>query len=45
MQDRLSRERWSVVSPYLDQALELTRIQRVDWLASLRRDDPSGPSD
>jgi eukaryotic-like serine/threonine-protein kinase len=41
MQDRLSRERWSVVSPYLDQALELTRIQRLDWLASLRRDDPT----
>src|SRR5688572_15298070 len=41
MQDRLSRERWKVVSPYLDQALELTRIQRPGWLASLRLDDPT----
>jgi len=36
---RLSPERWRVVSPYLDEALELPDEQRALWLAALRRRD------
>jgi serine/threonine protein kinase/Tfp pilus assembly protein PilF len=36
----LSRERWQVVSPYLDRALELAGDERTAWLASLSAEDP-----
>jgi serine/threonine-protein kinase len=35
----LSPERWQVVSPYLDRALELDGGERTTWLASLRAED------
>jgi eukaryotic-like serine/threonine-protein kinase len=34
-------ERWRVLSPYLDQALDLEIEERAPWLASLRLEDPS----
>jgi tetratricopeptide (TPR) repeat protein len=34
-------ERWRVLSPYLDQALDLEIEDREPWLASLRLEDPS----
>jgi serine/threonine-protein kinase len=37
----LSRERWHVVSPYLDRALELGGEDQASWLASLRSEDPA----
>jgi len=33
-------EWWQAVSPYLDQALEMTDAERVAWLASLREQEP-----
>jgi len=36
----LSQERWQVVSPYLDRALELTADERAAWIDSLRAADP-----
>jgi tetratricopeptide (TPR) repeat protein len=39
MLERLSRDRWRHVSPYLDRALELTEQQRPEWLATLRELD------
>lgn len=35
-----SRDWWKAVSPYLDQALEMTDQERVSWLATLREQDP-----
>ncbi len=39
MPHRLSRERWEIVSPYLDCLLDLPDGQRADWIASLREED------
>ncbi|HWW95710.1 MAG TPA: serine/threonine-protein kinase [Vicinamibacteria bacterium] len=36
---RLSGERWQVVSPYLDRALEMAADERAAWLESLRAED------
>jgi eukaryotic-like serine/threonine-protein kinase len=36
-----NRARWHTLSPLLDQALDLSDEERVDWLASLRARDPS----
>jgi serine/threonine protein kinase/tetratricopeptide (TPR) repeat protein len=38
-------ERWRVLSPYLDQALDLEVEEREPWLASLRLDNPSLATD
>lgn len=34
-------ERWRVLSPYLDEALDLDVDGREPWLESLRRDNPA----
>ena len=39
MGDRLSKERWEAVSPYLDRALELPETERDAWLATLQARD------
>ena len=41
MPSRLSAERWRVVIPYLDAALELEGDRRAEWLDTLRREDPA----
>lgn len=41
----LSRERWQVVSPHLDRALEMTAEERSVWLAALRAEDPKLAAD
>jgi serine/threonine protein kinase len=38
---RLDPDRWSLLSPHLDAALELTGTERASFLASLRADDPA----
>jgi serine/threonine protein kinase/tetratricopeptide (TPR) repeat protein len=38
---QLSPERWRALSPYLDEALEVTGDERAAWLASLRARDAS----
>jgi serine/threonine-protein kinase len=38
-------ERWRALSPYLDEALDLTTEERLPWLDSLRRDDPALAAD
>jgi eukaryotic-like serine/threonine-protein kinase len=38
-------DRWRVLDPYLDQALDLTLEEREPWLARLRRDDPALAAD
>ncbi len=38
-------ERWRIVSPYLDQALEMDGEERNRWLASLRAEDPALAAD
>ncbi|HEX4824756.1 MAG TPA: protein kinase [Candidatus Polarisedimenticolaceae bacterium] len=35
----LSNERWQIVSPYLDRALDLPRAERASFLSSLRAED------
>src|SRR5688572_28612522 len=40
-----SRERWQVVSPHLDHALDITADQRAVWLASLRVEDTTLAAD
>ena len=35
----LTGERWRVLSPFLDEALDLSEDERGPWLARLRRDD------
>jgi serine/threonine protein kinase len=42
---RMSRERWDVVSPLLDTALELQGEERSAWIASLRARDPTLAAD
>ena len=37
----MNLERWQVLSPYLDRALEMAEDERDAWLASLRADDPA----
>ncbi len=37
----VSLERWQLLSPYLDRALELAVEERAAWLASLRAEDPA----
>jgi len=37
----LSPDRWRVLSPYLDEALEMTGAHRVAWLAAIRARDPA----
>ena len=37
----IDNDRWQVVSPLLDRALELSVDERVEWLASLREKDPA----
>jgi eukaryotic-like serine/threonine-protein kinase len=41
----VDKERWRVVSPYLDHALELTGGERAAWLASLRHADEALAAD
>ena len=41
----LSSDRWRALSPYLDQALDLTAEEREPWLDTLRRDDPAMAAD
>src|SRR5690554_1909337 len=36
----LTRERWRILSPYLDEALEMRPEERAAWLARLRRNNP-----
>jgi serine/threonine protein kinase len=36
----LSADRWRALSPYLDQALDLTAEERQPWLDTLGREDP-----
>jgi serine/threonine-protein kinase len=37
----LDPDRWRIVSPYLDRALELPEDERTTWLRSLRSEDPT----
>ena len=37
----LGRERWQILRPYLDHALELAGDERIAWLESLRAQDPT----
>ena len=41
----LSSDRWRALSPYLDEALDLTADERQPWLDTLRRDDPGLAAD
>jgi serine/threonine protein kinase/tetratricopeptide (TPR) repeat protein len=41
----LSSDRWRVLNPYLDEALELTEASRAAWLATLSAQDPSLAAD
>jgi hypothetical protein len=41
----LTGERWRALSPYLDEALDLTADERGPWLARLRREDPALAAD
>ena len=36
----LDPDRWRILSPYLEEAFDLTNRQREDWLASLHQNDP-----
>jgi serine/threonine protein kinase len=45
MSDRISPERWRVVIPYLDAALELDESDRTAWLHALRQQDASLAAD
>ncbi len=41
----LSRERWQLLSPYLERAMEMAGEERSSWLASLRAEDPALAAD
>ena len=41
----LSSDRWRVVSPYLDEALDITAENRAAWLESIRARDPALAAD
>jgi len=45
MPEGFDRERWRLVSPYLDRALELTHEQRPQWLETLRATDATLATD
>ena len=38
---RLSPDRWRIVSPYLDEALEIATTERAEWLAAVSARDPA----
>jgi eukaryotic-like serine/threonine-protein kinase len=42
---RLSPERWQVINPFLDRALDLSPGERTTWLDSLRVNDPALAAD
>ena len=42
---RLSTERWQVINPFLDRALDLDAGERTAWLDSLRVNDPALAAD
>jgi serine/threonine-protein kinase len=42
---RLGTDRWRVISPYLDEAMDLTMEQQVPWLAGLRGQDAALAAD
>jgi eukaryotic-like serine/threonine-protein kinase len=42
---QFSLERWRVLSPYLDRALETTGDERAAWLESMRAEDPTVAAD
>jgi serine/threonine-protein kinase len=37
----LSPDQWHVLSPYLDQALTLSEVERASWLAAIREENPT----
>jgi eukaryotic-like serine/threonine-protein kinase len=41
----LSPDRWKAISPYLDQALEMTEAERADWLVRLGWENPALAAD
>jgi hypothetical protein len=41
----VDKDRWRVVSPYLDRGLEFAGDERAAWLASLRAEDPALAAD
>jgi serine/threonine protein kinase/Tfp pilus assembly protein PilF len=41
----LSRDRWQVVGPYLDQAMEMAGDERAEWLDALRAEDSALAAD
>jgi len=41
----LTADRWRALSPYLDEALDLTADERGPWLARLRSDSPDLAAD
>lgn len=41
----LSADRWRILSPYLDEALELPTVERAAWLASVGRQDAALAAD
>jgi serine/threonine protein kinase/tetratricopeptide (TPR) repeat protein len=42
---RLSPDRWRIVSPYLDEALEIATTERAEWLAAVSARDPALAAD
>ena len=41
----LNKTRWDILSPYLDQALQLEPDERTTWITALRAKDPTLASD
>ena len=41
----LDPDRWQVLSPYLDRALDMPEEERASWLAGLRKEDPALAAD
>jgi serine/threonine protein kinase/tetratricopeptide (TPR) repeat protein len=41
----LNKDRWTVVSPYLDRALDMPEAARDEWLAALREQEPGVAAD
>jgi hypothetical protein len=41
----LTGERWRALSPYLDEALELSAAERGSWLAAIERERPDLAAD
>ena len=42
---KLSPDRWRIVSPYLDEALEMATTERAEWLAAVCARDPALAAD